>query len=359
MRKAGGILGIIGGVFAVIAALFTLFLGGVGGALQAQGAQTVIGLGWLGLLAAFLAIVLGAVVLGTRSRAPGVLLFLSAALGITGGTPVAICMVLVGIGGLLAVFGASGAQASAGAAAVALDGASAPPRRKVWRVVGGVVGVVGVLVVIAAALGSQSASKDAKTAAAGDAASARPASAAMPAPSHPAVAPAPHFVVGDTFRTPTFRVQVGSARLLDQVGGQFLNDQAAAGAVYVAVAYAYENISDKPANVFAVPSVHLVDAHGTVYDPDVEASSLYASQIHATAKEMSSLNPGITLTDGDVFEVSRAQFDPRTWKILVKSGDGNVTVDFAAAGAAVSSPQPVVASQPMASSAPATMALSQ
>ena len=54
MKKAGGILGLIGGIFAVVAALVTLFLGGVGGALGAHGANQVIGLGFLGLLAAFL-----------------------------------------------------------------------------------------------------------------------------------------------------------------------------------------------------------------------------------------------------------------------------------------------------------------
>lgn len=351
MKKAGGILGIIGGIFAVLAALVTLFLGGVGGALGAHGADTVIGLGWLGLLAAFLAIVFGAVVLGTRSRIPGVLLLASAGLGIAkGGTPVALCMALVLVGGILAVIGAKGPDP---ATAVVATPAVAPPRRKGLRIAGMVAGGLVVLVGILIAVGRSDGTQSAKTAAASAsstgsdvaATDAHPAQTVAPAP---APKPAPRIGIGQAFHTKRFQIEVNSVQLRSQVGGEFINDTAAQGAEYVAVGWTYENVSNKPADAFSVPTVHLVDAHGTVYDPDIEASSVYATQINATAKALSNANPGIALTDGAVFEVSQQLFNPRTWSLQIKSGDQLVTVALAQEPAA----QPTAAASSVAQASP-------
>ncbi len=106
MQKAGGICGLIGGIFGVLAALMTLIVGGVGAAVDADGANSVIGLGWGGVLFSFLAIIFGAVAMGAKSKTPGALLMVSSILGIIlGGTLVAIFMVLSFIGGLLATIG--------------------------------------------------------------------------------------------------------------------------------------------------------------------------------------------------------------------------------------------------------------
>jgi len=53
MIKAGGIIALIAGIFGVI--------GGVGSALDGEGAETVIGLGWGGVLFSFLVIIFGVV----------------------------------------------------------------------------------------------------------------------------------------------------------------------------------------------------------------------------------------------------------------------------------------------------------
>lgn len=104
MRKAGGIIGLIAGIFGVIAAVVTLFVGGLGAAFEAEGADTVIGLGWGGVLFSFLAIVFGAVTIGAKGRVPGILLIGSSIAGVLlGGTIVAIAMGLAGVGGILAV----------------------------------------------------------------------------------------------------------------------------------------------------------------------------------------------------------------------------------------------------------------
>lgn len=106
MKKAGGIIALIAGIFGVFAAGFTLLIGGTGAALEAEGAETVIGLGWGGVAFSFLTIVLGAVAMGAKGRVPGVLLILCAIGGaILGGTIVAVFMALAAIGGILAVTG--------------------------------------------------------------------------------------------------------------------------------------------------------------------------------------------------------------------------------------------------------------
>ncbi len=107
MQKAGGIIGLIAGIFGVLAAGVTLMIGGMGAAFKADNAQTVVGLGWGGVLFSFLVIVLGAIAMGAQSKVPGALLILASVAGaILGGTFVAIFMLLAFIGGLLATVGA-------------------------------------------------------------------------------------------------------------------------------------------------------------------------------------------------------------------------------------------------------------
>jgi len=106
MRKAGGIVALIAGIFGILSAGMTLLFGGLSAALEAEGASTVIGLGWGGVFFSFLTIVLGAIAIGAKGRLTGVLLIISAILGaILGGTLVAIFMVLALIGGVLATIG--------------------------------------------------------------------------------------------------------------------------------------------------------------------------------------------------------------------------------------------------------------
>ena len=104
MKKAGGIIALIAGIFALFAAGFTLFFGGLGSAFDAEGADTVIGLGWGGVLFSFITIILGAVAISAKGRVAGILLIASSpsVLGaILGGTFVAIFMGLALVGGII------------------------------------------------------------------------------------------------------------------------------------------------------------------------------------------------------------------------------------------------------------------
>jgi hypothetical protein len=106
MKKAGGIIALVAGIFSIFAAGITLFMGGLGGAMGGEGAETVIGLGWGGVLFSFLTIVLAAICMGAESKWPGVLLIITAILGaVLGGTLVAIFMALALVGGIMALFG--------------------------------------------------------------------------------------------------------------------------------------------------------------------------------------------------------------------------------------------------------------
>lgn len=105
-EEGRGIIAIIAGVFGIFAALATLLMGGLGAAVESDGANTVVGLGWGGVLFSFLVIVFGAVSLGATTKKPGILLILSSILGaVLGGTLVAVFMVLSFIGGILATTG--------------------------------------------------------------------------------------------------------------------------------------------------------------------------------------------------------------------------------------------------------------
>ncbi|MFA7691646.1 MAG: hypothetical protein GX117_13190 [Candidatus Hydrogenedentes bacterium] len=117
MKIAGGVIALIAGVFGTLAGLVTVALGGVGGALEAEGAETIVALGFGGLLFSFLTIVLGAMALGMNSKKVGIALIVCAILGaVLGGTFVAIFMVLALLGGILATIGASAKPAIAAAA---------------------------------------------------------------------------------------------------------------------------------------------------------------------------------------------------------------------------------------------------
>ncbi len=61
MKIASLVLGILGGIAGLIAATLALGVGGLGAAFDAEGASTVIGLGWSAFLFALIAIVGGAI----------------------------------------------------------------------------------------------------------------------------------------------------------------------------------------------------------------------------------------------------------------------------------------------------------
>lgn len=151
MSKAGGIIGIIAGIFGFIAAIVTLFVGGLGSAFEADGANTVVSLGWGGVLFSFLAIIFGAVVIA-RPKGAGIGLIIVSILGaILGGTLVAIAMALSLIGGILAVVGANNVQSASSAMPTIIETTKITTEEKtsawLWVVAGAGVLVIGLVLI--------------------------------------------------------------------------------------------------------------------------------------------------------------------------------------------------------------------
>lgn len=106
MRKTGGIISLIGSILAVFAAVGTLFIGGCGSALEAEGASTVVGLGWVGLILSIVLIVFSVMMISSPSTSKAIwIIVLSIVAAFLGGTFVAIFMVLCLVGGVLAYIG--------------------------------------------------------------------------------------------------------------------------------------------------------------------------------------------------------------------------------------------------------------
>ncbi len=126
MRIAGGILALVASIGGTIAGLVILFFGattklagdyttehgGVSGADYIQAGQvarqgeTIIGLGGLGILASFLALVLGIVILCSKSQSPAWILLACSILGIIyAGSFVGFFMVLAVLGAIFALVG--------------------------------------------------------------------------------------------------------------------------------------------------------------------------------------------------------------------------------------------------------------
>ncbi|MGF6950100.1 hypothetical protein QF028_002605 [Neobacillus sp. B4I6] len=134
------------------------------------------------------------------------------------------------------------------------------------------------------------------------------------------------YKVGEVVKTDNLEITVTKSEEKDVIGDpEFLGKKASEGATLVAIQYKMKNISDKPVGAFDYPTINLIDEKGTKYDPDVDASAAYATETGIdNSKIMSDLNPGITVTGTDVYEISKDQFAKGKWFIQI--GDDKVQI---------------------------------
>ncbi|WP_194757909.1 DUF4352 domain-containing protein [Priestia megaterium] len=125
--------------------------------------------------------------------------------------------------------------------------------------------------------------------------------------------------VGDTFTVDDkAEVSVTKVEEREQVGNQYANKKASEGGTLVAIQWTVKNISDKPLGAFSTPTINLIDEKGTKYDADIDATSNYAVETNIDdSKIASDLNPGIKVTDVDVFEVSKDSYAKGKWYIEI------------------------------------------
>lgn len=112
-RTAEFVLGLIGGIFGIICAFIALLIGGMGAAFRAEGANTIIGLGWGAVGLSILGIV-GSVMVRSKAKVGGIMMTVAA---IGGFICISIFYLLPGvlllIGGLMGIFRKDKAAVSA------------------------------------------------------------------------------------------------------------------------------------------------------------------------------------------------------------------------------------------------------
>lgn len=134
-----------------------------------------------------------------------------------------------------------------------------------------------------------------------------------------------YFSAGDTITTDKYEIVITGVQTKNRVGTQYLSSEPAEGGIYVCVDLEYKNISSESISAFSLPSVRLIDSNGNLYDPDISASSYYATESDPNRKILSDLNPGIKVRDSKVFEVSSDLYNAGGFCIKV-SADKKFTV---------------------------------
>jgi hypothetical protein len=131
--------------------------------------------------------------------------------------------------------------------------------------------------------------------------------------SAPDAAPAVPLRPGQPIRAGDLTITLRPAELREQVGFSIAPETAADGGVLVLMRWSVANHSAKPVSAGMLPQIKLIDAQGVEYSPDAGKSGAYAMARTLDAKSFSDLNPGITVKNAAVFEVSKSTFDPKTW----------------------------------------------
>ena len=127
--------------------------------------------------------------------------------------------------------------------------------------------------------------------------------------------------VGDAIKTEKFEITVSSVTNRGSVGGEFMSERAADGALFVVVNFKYRNITKEPIGSFSMPDIKIIDPNGTEYDEAAGATAYYQTEINLNKKAVSDLNPGITQKDAVIFEVSRDLWKNKGWKLVIDADE--------------------------------------
>lgn len=138
----------------------------------------------------------------------------------------------------------------------------------------------------------------------------------------------PVYNVGETVKTDKYEITITSAEERNVVGSQYFEKKPSEGGIFIAIQLKYKNISEKPIGSFSTPNIKLIDGSGVVYDSDIGAGGDFATELKLDRKILSDLNPGISVNDAEVFEVSRDKFSKETWHILIKADGKEYKVTF-------------------------------
>ena len=127
------------------------------------------------------------------------------------------------------------------------------------------------------------------------------------------------YAIKEPVASKNMELTVTSVSEKTSVGGQYLNEKASEGGTLVVVDWQYKNTSNEPIGTFSQPSIKLVDSNGVEYSSDGGKSASYATEIKLDRKILSDLNPGITVKDASVFEVSKESCAQGSWNVIIKA----------------------------------------
>lgn len=136
------------------------------------------------------------------------------------------------------------------------------------------------------------------------------------------------YSVGETITTDKFEITINNIQTKESVGGKYSPKEASDGGIYVCVDYEYKNISNQPISSFSCPKIKLKDSNDVSYDSDLSATMHYSTETKPDNKALSDLNPGIKVSDSDVFEISKEEYAKGGFYIVVDADKKfNVKID--------------------------------
>ena len=138
----------------------------------------------------------------------------------------------------------------------------------------------------------------------------------------------PTYKTNDVIAAKNMEITITSVTQKNSVGGQYFNEAPSEGATLVVVQWQYKNISDKPLKSYSFPSIKLTDQNGTEYRSDIGKTSTYATEIKLDRKLFSDLNPGITVKDAEVFEISKETYSKGGWKVRINADSQTYSVEL-------------------------------
>lgn len=127
------------------------------------------------------------------------------------------------------------------------------------------------------------------------------------------------YSVGDVVNVKQLDITLTKVEELTQIGDpDFLGKKAPEGSTLVAIQYTMKNVSDTPVGMFSYPSINLKDSNDTKYSSDFDGTVAYSVETGIDdSKAVSDLNPDISVTKVEVYEVSKTRFAEDGWYIQI------------------------------------------
>lgn len=127
------------------------------------------------------------------------------------------------------------------------------------------------------------------------------------------------FKIGTSFTIKGLEITITKVQKKASFGSEGFETTPSEGGVYVIIDYQYKNISKKPINGFwSSPDLKLVNSEDTEFSSDTGATFQYLLITDVDSKAISDLNPGITVKDAEVFEISKDMISQKGWNIKIQ-----------------------------------------